>query len=202
MNESGTIKSFDGLKLFFQKQGCGPAVLMVHGACVDSDCFEPLAALLEKRCTVYRYDRAGYGRSESREDRDSLLANARDLLEILRQIGPPVRVIAHSAGGAVAMKLAEIQPNAMSALLVFEPLIIRDLIQDADRRVQFQEISDLIQRTQNIYSKTEIFLNRYREIEKIIAKYKIKYNQTNLIEELFGSAYTHLEYVDPFKTEA
>lgn len=33
-------------------------------------------------------------------------------------------------------------------------------------------------------------------------KYKIKYNQTNLIEELFGSAYTHLGYVDPFKTEA
>lgn len=151
MNESGTIKSFDGLKLFFQKQGCGPAVLMVHGACVDSDCFEPLAALLEKRCTVYRYDRAGYGRSESRENGDSLLANARDLLEILRQIDPPVRVIAHSAGGAVAMKLAEIQPNAMAALLVFEPLIIQDLIQDADRRAQFQEISDLIQRTQNIY---------------------------------------------------
>lgn len=121
MNESGTIKSFDGLKLFFQKQGCGPAVLMVHGACVDSDCFEPLAALLEKKHTVYRYDRAGYGRSESRENGDSLLANARDLLEILRQIDPPVRVIAHSAGGAVAMKLAEIQPNAMAALLVFEP---------------------------------------------------------------------------------
>ena len=53
-----------------------------------------------------------------------------------------------------------------------------------------------------VNSKTEIFLNRYRELEKIIAKYKIKYNQTNLIEELFGSAYTHLGYVDSFKTEA
>ena len=31
-------------------------------------------------------------------------------------------------------------------------------------------------------------------------KYKIKYNQENLIEELFGSAYTHLGYVDPLKT--
>lgn len=153
MNASGYIKSFDGVKLFFQKQGCGPAVLMVHGACVDSDCFEPLAAFLEKEHTVYRYDRAGFGRSESRESGDSLLANERDL---------PVYVIAHSAGGAVAMKLAEIQPNAMSALLVFEPLIIRDLIQDVERRTQFQEISELIHQTQNIYlaySRFERFFN-------------------------------------------
>lgn len=154
---SGFIKSFDGIRLFCRKQGCGPAVLLVHGACVDSDCFEPLAVLLAEKYTVYRYDRAGCGRSDEREAGDSLLANAKDLREVLGQIGLPVRVIAHSAGGAAAMKLAEMQPEIMSDLLVFEPVIIQDLIRDANRRAKLQKVAKVIQEKKNFYQAFRYF---------------------------------------------
>lgn len=53
-----------------------------------------------------------------------------------------------------------------------------------------------------IIQKNRIPVLGYELIDKQwFDKYKIKYNQMNLIEELFGSAYTHLGYIDQIKME-
>src|SRR5581483_6561340 len=57
--------SADGTKIAYEKQGDGPALILIDGAmCTRNHGAKPeLARLLAPRCTVYLYDRRGRGDS-------------------------------------------------------------------------------------------------------------------------------------------
>src|SRR5438132_12028466 len=60
-----TLKSKDGTTIAFDKEGDGPALILVNGAMsTRSDGLKPeLAKLLAQHFTVYAYDRRGRGDS-------------------------------------------------------------------------------------------------------------------------------------------
>jgi pimeloyl-ACP methyl ester carboxylesterase len=57
------VPSKDGTSIAYDRQGSGPAVILVGGAFVDRSENAPLATELAKRFTVYNYDRRGRGDS-------------------------------------------------------------------------------------------------------------------------------------------
>ena len=57
------VTSKDGTPITYDRQGRGPAIILVGGAFVDRSENAPLATDLAERFTVYNYDRRGRGQS-------------------------------------------------------------------------------------------------------------------------------------------
>jgi pimeloyl-ACP methyl ester carboxylesterase len=99
------VTSEDGTSIAYERQGSGPAVILVGGAFVDHWENALLAAELASGFTVYNYDRRGRGDSGDTlpyavqreiEDIDALIAEA----------GGTAHLYGISSGGALALEAA------------------------------------------------------------------------------------------------
>ena len=88
-----------------------PALVCVHGACVDGVFFDGIARELARDYRVIAYDRRGCGESgDAADGRYDLAAQAADLQAVIERIGAPANVLAHSAGTLVALELLRANP--------------------------------------------------------------------------------------------
>lgn len=106
-------------------------VVMVHGACVDSDFFHETAMYLSYYFTVYTYDRRGYGRNDPVHVH-SLEEQAEDLAELIRQIHQKCYIVAHSAGTVIAMKFGRMYPHKIRGMFLYEPVVSRFVCKDKE----------------------------------------------------------------------
>lgn len=80
-----------------------PALVCVHGACVDGTFFNGIACELSRNYRVIAYDRRGCGgSSEAADGSYDLAAQAADLQAVIEHVGAPTNVLSHSAGTLVA----------------------------------------------------------------------------------------------------
>ncbi|WP_426035355.1 alpha/beta fold hydrolase BchO [Cypionkella sp. TWP1-2-1b2] len=95
-----------------QEIGSGPVVLLLHGAGGATHSFRHLIPLLSTDYRVIALDLPGQGfTSLGNRARCNLDAMAEDVAALIAQQGwHPVAIIGHSAGAAVALRLAEISP--------------------------------------------------------------------------------------------
>ena len=101
-----------------------PALVCVHGACVDGTFFDSIACELSRNYRVIAYDRRGCGGSSDAADGSyDLAAQAADLQAVIEHMGVPANVLAHSAGTLVAMELLRANPKAVSRAILHEPAV-------------------------------------------------------------------------------
>lgn len=95
-----------------QEMGSGPAVLLLHGAGGATHSFRHLIPLLTESYRVIALDLPGQGFTAlGNRARCNLDAMAEDVAALITEQGwHPVAMIGHSAGAAVALRLAEIAP--------------------------------------------------------------------------------------------
>ena len=101
-----------GGELFADVEGEGPPVVLLHSGVCDGRQWEAVAQLVQRRMTVVRYDRRGYGRSA--KYKRGRYSAALDLLELLDGLGLD-RVVGcgNSAGGEALLEAAAIAPRAL-----------------------------------------------------------------------------------------
>lgn len=139
-----TISS--GVDLYCRSYGNGDPLLMIHGACTDSDFFSETAAILSNHYTVIIYDRRGYGRSSDvPTERCSTANQTEDAAKIIRGIGAPCFVVGHSAGTTIAMELAVACPELVRKTLLYEPVVANCLPADDPRLLKLEKIRDFTQ---------------------------------------------------------
>ena len=125
--------------------GKGAPILMIHGACVDSEFFAKTARVLAEWHRVILYDRRGYGQSTGTENLDcSAAIQAEDAAAVLRTAGEPCHVVAHSAGTVIAMELAVRHPELVRSLLLHEPVATGYAPAEGEYRRTLDEINRLI----------------------------------------------------------
>lgn len=101
-----------------------PALVCVHGACVDGVFFDGIARELACDYRVIAYDRRGCGESgDAADGRYDLAAQAADLQAVIEHIGAPANVLAHSAGTLVALELLRANPAIISRTILHEPAV-------------------------------------------------------------------------------
>src|SRR3989441_38906 len=121
-----TVTSKDGTKIAYDKQGEGPAVILVYGAlCYRSFGSLPeLVKLLAPHFTVYNYDRRGRG--DSGDTRPyAVEREVEDLEALIKEAGGSAFVCGFSSGAALALEAAS-RRLAITKLALYEPPFIVD----------------------------------------------------------------------------
>jgi len=105
----------NGARLWYEDEGTGDPVLLVHHGLGDSRAWDEHAPALAERFRVIRPDLRFFGRSEGSEEPFSMVD---DLCGVLDTLGiDRVAVVGHSFGGRVAIDFALEQPHRVRALV-------------------------------------------------------------------------------------
>lgn len=113
----------NGVDLYYEERGVGPAILGVHGAGSAAVFWEDAAGHLSDLGRVITYDRRGSWRSERPQpyETTSVAEHASDALALLREIDAvPAVVIGRSYGGTVGLELAMQHPEAVRGVAALE----------------------------------------------------------------------------------
>lgn len=118
-----------GCRLHCRKEGQGQVVMLIHGVGCDSSCFDSAIEYLKRYFTVVSYDRCGYSGSvffdeEKQEQMQRFetkqqCEDARAVLDAMQT--REAIVVGVSAGGIVALELADRYPEYVSKLILYEP---------------------------------------------------------------------------------
>ena len=144
MFETFTCMNKD-VRLYCRRYGEGEPLILIHGACVDSDFFTEMAEHLSKHFRVYTYDRRGCGRSDDTEGQHSLELLAEDAACVLEHIGQSCHIVAHSAGTTIAARLALTYPEKIRSMILHEPVASDCLPEDSAQLSILREICSLIE---------------------------------------------------------
>ncbi len=142
------IDSYDGAKLFVRDFGEGTPLLMVHGACSDADFYQETGKILGQWFHVITYDRRGNGRSKWKEPDCSIMeASAKDMLAVLDAAAPGKKaaLIAHSAGGPMAMEFMKEYPERVGRVLLYEPTCEDTFVLDPGKQETLRKCETLQQ---------------------------------------------------------
>lgn len=106
-----------------EREGAGPAVVMVHGLGGTSSSFQPLMPVLGGFC-VLRPDLPGAGRSALRPGRPGLTGLVAAVRDGLRAQGiARVHLVGHSMGALLCQHLAAAEPDRVSSLTLFGAIL-------------------------------------------------------------------------------
>jgi pimeloyl-ACP methyl ester carboxylesterase len=117
VSETGFV-DVEGGRLWFEVDGAGAAVALLHPGLWDARAWDGQFAVLARRHRVVRYDLRGYGRS-SRPEPGVPYSHVRDLAAVLDAAGiERAAVVGNSMGGAVALDFALEHPERVTALVL------------------------------------------------------------------------------------
>lgn len=119
--------TMNGVRTWYEVRGEGEPVVLLHGGFSDSRDFEPSLARLADRFRVFLVDRRGHGRTPDVPGPVSLDVLAGDVVAFLEEVvGGPAHLVAYSAGGVVALGVAQRRPDLVRGLAVLNTAFAKD----------------------------------------------------------------------------
>jgi pimeloyl-ACP methyl ester carboxylesterase len=118
----GKVTSKDGTQIAYQKQGAGPAVILVDGALGyrSFSAASQLADLLEPHFTVFTYDRRGRGESGDSKPY-AVEREVEDIDALVEAAGGTAFVYGISSGACLALEAAIRLGPRIGKLTLYEP---------------------------------------------------------------------------------
>ena len=110
----------NGARLFYQDEGSGHPLVLIHGWPMSARMWDDQAAALKQHYRVIRYDRRGFGRSPAAPWNDGPGDHdVPDLVALLDFLQVKTAyVLGHSQGGSVAIGMALEHPERVDALIL------------------------------------------------------------------------------------
>lgn len=108
----------NGIELFYEKEGSGPPLILLHGNGEDHHIFDEAAAVLGEKWTVYRLDSRGHGQS-SPMDELHYEDMAEDVMGLVRmlELDRPM-LYGFSDGGIIGLLIALREPELLSGMII------------------------------------------------------------------------------------
>ncbi|HEY8489661.1 MAG TPA: 2-succinyl-6-hydroxy-2,4-cyclohexadiene-1-carboxylate synthase [Dehalococcoidia bacterium] len=152
----------NGVRLYVEVEGSGPALLLLHGFTGSAETWRPHRAAWEG-FTAVAVDLLGHGRSDCPADpaRYAVERCVEDLLAVLDRLGfPRAAVLGYSMGGRVALRLALRAPERVPALVLESASPgIPDPTERAERARSDDALADGIER-----DGVEAFVDRWEAL--------------------------------------
>lgn len=108
-----------GGKLFYEEQGTGPTVILIHGGMLDHRMWDPQVEALARDHRVIRYDAAAHGRSPIPEGPWTTYEHLGLLMDALKV--DQGSLVGLSMGGRIAVDFAIAHPERVQALVLVDP---------------------------------------------------------------------------------
>jgi pimeloyl-ACP methyl ester carboxylesterase len=114
----------NGVRINYKIGGQGPAVILLHGYTQTSHMWLPLMPLLASSYTVIAPDLRGAGNSERPKDGYDKKTMARDIRELVQQLGyKQVSVVGHDIGMMVAYAFAAQYPTEVNKVVLMDAFL-------------------------------------------------------------------------------
>jgi pimeloyl-ACP methyl ester carboxylesterase len=150
-----------------------PPLILLHATGFLARLWQPIAETLATRFDVYALDMRGHGDSDKPKPVGSSQEPGasedpyqwRNLVDDLRAFLDmfalrAVSIVGHSSGGAAAAYLAAAQPEYVSRLALFEPIIFPlDFMPPADRR---NDLAEAARKRRMVWSNADEIVEAYR----------------------------------------
>lgn len=108
-----------GGDVWYEEQGDGPPLLLIHGGAVDGRFFEHNVGPLAADLRVISMDLWGHGRTADRDGPFTLDSFAGDAAELIEAVaGGRAHVLGHSIGAVVGLTLALQSPDVVDRLVL------------------------------------------------------------------------------------
>ncbi len=113
--------SFKGIKIHYEEQGSGSAIVLLHGFLESSTMWKNMVPSLAKSHRVICIDLPGHGRSECIGYVHTMEEMAEAVREVIRALKlRRVGLVGHSMGGYVALAFAESYPDEVRDLVLYQ----------------------------------------------------------------------------------
>jgi pimeloyl-ACP methyl ester carboxylesterase len=110
--------TINGIKLFYEKSGCGNSIILLHGNGEDHTIFDVLTEQLSQQCTIYAIDSRGHGKSSRAENLD-YRSMMEDVAAFIKELGiSNAMFYGFSDGGIIGLLLAIEHPEMLSKLII------------------------------------------------------------------------------------
>jgi pimeloyl-ACP methyl ester carboxylesterase len=111
--------------LYYDDEGTGAPVLLIHGHTMDRRIWDPvMPSLLDAGCRVLRPDLRGHGRSTRPDFGYHMSHHASDIAAVLNDAGiDRATVVGYSIGGGVALELAITMSDRINGLVLMSPVM-------------------------------------------------------------------------------
>jgi pimeloyl-ACP methyl ester carboxylesterase len=114
----------NGVRLFYEEDGAGDPLVLVHGGFSDHGNFRAVVPGLAASFRVVAYDRRGHSLSDRPDPFGSRRDQEDDLAALIESIAlGPAHVVGTSFGSAIALGLSARRPNLVRTLTVHEPAL-------------------------------------------------------------------------------
>ena len=168
-----------GLELSYLEWGApeAPPLVMLHGGLENAHAWGPVARRLGARWRIIVPDLRGHGESGWASGGDyGVLDFTSDLAVLFRQLDlPPVMLVGHSLGGAVASYFSALYPGKVDRLCVIEGLRPADHAAPATVETQLGAIRTWVDkaatlpvRSPRIYAQTEPMIARLMAADPLL----------------------------------
>lgn len=114
------VTSKDGTQIAYDKQGSGPAVILVEGATAQRSDGAHLAELLASNFTVYTYDRRGRGDSSDTQP-FAVKREIEDIEVLINQAGGSAFLYGISSGACLVLEAALKLGQKCKKIALYEP---------------------------------------------------------------------------------
>jgi pimeloyl-ACP methyl ester carboxylesterase len=123
----GTYIDLNGVHSWYDVQGAGEPVVLLHPAAVDSRVFEANLPALIPHFQVFTYDRRGHGRTRDVDGPITFELMADDMIAFVESVvGGPARLVGCSDGAVVALTAAVQRPDLVRQLVHVAGVFHRD----------------------------------------------------------------------------
>ncbi len=113
-----TYAQLGGVRTYYEEDGEGEPLVLLHPGGADSRVFEGNLARLAAAFRVYRPDRRGHGRTPDLPGPTTYELMANDTIAFLEQVvGGPAHLVGHSDGAVVALVTALRRPDLVRRLV-------------------------------------------------------------------------------------
>jgi pimeloyl-ACP methyl ester carboxylesterase len=136
---SGAYADVNGMHLYYESQGTGSPIVLLHGGLGSGEMFGPVLGRLAEAHRVITVDLQGHGRTADVDRPISLEAMSDDIAALIGHLGlGPVDAVGYSLGGGVAFQLAVRHPQLVRKLVLVSVYFRTDALDPAMRAQQGQ----------------------------------------------------------------
>ena len=117
----GFVETQDGARLYYEVQGEGEPMVLIHGYPLSGGLFRDNVAALSAEFQVVTVDLRGFGQSETPNSDGSIQTYAADTLAVMDELGIDQAVVAGmSMGGMTALEMYRQVPERFAGLVLID----------------------------------------------------------------------------------